>query len=271
MHPHPPVEPPADMLQPPDVEAYILKSLPLYINTLNIYKKMVHRELKDRRSIIQLKSVSKIYKMGKENLIVLDSVNLDIEEGEFVAIMGPSGSGKSTLANVIGGLDRINSGNIIVDNQELDKLNDKKLSEYRNKKIGFVFQAFNLIPTFTAQENVTLPLILTGESSKIRKQRAIECLRIVGLENRINHKPNELSGGERQRVSIARALVNEPKIIIADEPTGNLDSKKSSEIISILKKLNTDPGITLIIITHDPNVAHEADRVLNIQDGKISR
>jgi len=232
---------------------------------------MVHREGKDERKIIQLKSVSKIYKMGKENLIALDSINLDIEEGEFVAIMGPSGSGKSTLANVIGGLDKINSGYITVDDQELNKLNDKKLSEYRNKKIGFVFQAFNLIPTFTAQENVTLPLILTGVSSKIRKQRAYECLKMVGLENRVEHKPNELSGGERQRVSIARALVNEPKIIIADEPTGNLDSKKSAEIISILKKLNANSKITLIVITHDSNVAHEADRILNMQDGKISR
>jgi putative ABC transport system ATP-binding protein len=231
----------------------------------------VHREGKDQRSVIQLKSVSKIYKMGKENLIALDSVNLDIEEGEFVAIMGPSGSGKSTLANVIGGLDKINSGTIIVDGEELNKLNDKNLSAYRNKKIGFVFQAFNLIPTFTAWENVTLPLIITGVSSKIRKQKASECLKIVGLDNRSDHKPNELSGGERQRVSIARALVNEPKIIIADEPTGNLDSKKSAEIISILKKLNANSNITLIVITHDPNVAHEADRILHMQDGKISR
>jgi len=232
---------------------------------------MVHKEGKDRQVIIQLRSVSRIYKMGKENLTALDNVNLDIGEGEFVAIMGPSGSGKSTLANIIGGLDKINSGTVLFDNQELNKLNDKKLSEYRNKKVGFVFQAFNLIPTFTAQENVMLPLILIGVSSRIRRQKAIECLKMVGLENRIEHKPNELSGGERQRVSIARALVNEPRIIIADEPTGNLDSKKSAEIISILKKLNNDSKITLIVITHDPNVAHEADRVLSMQDGKILR
>jgi putative ABC transport system ATP-binding protein len=230
---------------------------------------MVRKDNKTERSVIQLKSVSKIYKMGKENLIVLDSVNLDVQEGEFVAIMGPSGSGKSTLANVIGGLDKINSGTITVDSQELNKLNDRMLSDYRNKKIGFVFQAFNLIPTFTAQENVMLPLILAGVSSKIRKQKAYDCLKIVGLESRI--EPNELSGGERQRVSIARALVNEPKIIIADEPTGNLDSKKSAEIIAILKKLNADSKITVIIITHDPTVAREADRILNMQDGKISR
>lgn len=232
---------------------------------------MVRREGKDKRTIIQLKSVSRIYRMGKENITALDNVNLDIDEGEFVAIMGPSGSGKSTLANVIGGLDKINSGTIIFDDQELNRLNDKKLSEYRNKKIGFVFQAFNLIPTFTAQENVTLPLILTGVSPKVRRQKAYECLKLVGLENRVTHKPNELSGGERQRVSIARALVNEPKIIIADEPTGNLDSKKSAEIISILKKLNSTSKITILVITHDPTVAREADRILNMQDGKISR
>jgi putative ABC transport system ATP-binding protein len=231
---------------------------------------MVRKEGKEQ-DIIQLKSVSRIYKMGKENVIALDSVNLDIEDGEFVAIMGPSGSGKSTLANVIGGLDKINSGTIIVDGEELSKLNDRHLSAYRNKKIGFVFQAFNLIPTFTAQENVTLPLIITGVPAKIRRQKAYECLKMVGLENRAGHKPSELSGGERQRVSIARALVNEPKIIIADEPTGNLDSKKSAEIISVLKKLNTSQKITILVITHDPDVAREADRTLRMQDGKISR
>lgn len=232
---------------------------------------MVLTNNKNQQVIIQLKSVSKIYKMGKENLIVLDNITLDILEGEFVAIMGPSGSGKSTLANAIGGLDIIDSGKIIVDGEELSELDDKELSLYRNEKVGFVFQAFNLIPTFTAVENVMLPLILTGVSSKIRKEKAEECLKIVGLENRVNHKPNELSGGERQRVSIARALVNQPKIIIADEPTGNLDSKKSSEIISILKNLNVNSKITLLVITHDPNVANEADRILNMQDGKLSR
>jgi putative ABC transport system ATP-binding protein len=220
--------------------------------------------------MIQLKSVYKTYKMGKEYVSALDGVTLEVHDGEFVAIMGPSGSGKSTLANVIGGLDKINSGTITVDGEELNRLSDSALSSYRNKKIGFVFQSFNLIPTFTAQENVTLPLILTGVSSRVRKEKAYTCLKIVGLENRLDHKPNELSGGERQRVSIARALVNEPKIIIADEPTGNLDSKKSAEIISLLKKLNAESKITLIVITHDINVAKQADRILNMKDGKIS-
>jgi len=207
--------------------------------------------------------------MGKENIAALDDINLDIKQGEFVAIIGPSGSGKSTLANVIGGLDKPNRGMIIVDNEEINKLNDKKLSNYRNKKIGFVFQSFNLLPTYTALENVMLPLILSSQPSKLRKQKALECLKAVGLENRTNHKPDQLSGGERQRVSIARALVNNPQIIIADEPTGNLDSKKSAEIVSLLKNLNRDSGITIIVITHDQNVAREADRILQMQDGKI--
>ncbi len=232
---------------------------------------MVQQDNKTKRIIVKLKSVSRIYNLGNENLAALNEINLNIMSGEFIAIRGPSGSGKSTLANVIGGLDKSYSGTIIVDNEEINKLNDRKLSEYRNKKIGFIFQTFNLIPTFTALENVMLPLILSGVSPKIRKQRAYECLRKVGLANRINHKPNELSGGERQRVSIARALVNNPEIIIADEPTGNLDSKRSAEIIDILKKLNTHLKITLIVITHDPTIANKADRILNMHDGRISR
>lgn len=222
-------------------------------------------------SAIQLKSVSKNYIMGKENVTALDNITLDIKDGEFIAIMGPSGSGKSTFANVIGGLDKPSSGSIIVDGDEITKLNDNLLSKYRNKKIGFVFQAFNLLPTYTALENVMIPLIITGESSEIRKQKALECLKEVGLGERVNHKPSELSGGERQRVSIARALVNNPEIIIADEPTGNLDSKKSEEIVSLLKNLNRKKKITLIIITHDPSVAKEADKILKMCDGKIGR
>ncbi len=222
-------------------------------------------------SIIQLKGVSRTYVMGKETLAALDSVNLDIKEGEFLAIMGPSGSGKSTFANIIGGLDKPSAGTIIVDGEEINKLNDRKLSKYRNKKIGFVFQSFNLLPTYTALENVMVPLILSGESSKIRRQKAEDCLKSVGLDGRMDHKPNQLSGGERQRVSIARALVNDPQIIIADEPTGNLDSKKSEEIVALLKNMNRKKKITLIVITHDPNVAHEADRVVQMHDGKIGR
>jgi putative ABC transport system ATP-binding protein len=221
--------------------------------------------------MIQLKSVSKIYKMGGENLAALDGVSLDIKDGEFVAIMGPSGSGKSTLANAIGGLDKPSAGTVKVDGQELNKLSDAELSYYRNKKIGFVFQTFNLLSNLTALENVMIPLIVAGVSSKARKQKAQECLTAVGLENRANHKPNQLSGGERQRVSIARALVNDPVILIADEPTGNLDSKKSAEVVSLLKKINRQKRITLIVITHDPSIAREADRVLQMRDGKVGR
>jgi putative ABC transport system ATP-binding protein len=222
-------------------------------------------------SLIQLKSVSRIYVMGKEKVAALDDVSLEIKDGEFIALMGPSGSGKSTFANVIGGLDKPSSGSVLIDGEEINKLSDRKLSAYRNKKVGFVFQSFNLLPVYTALENVMIPLILTGESSKVRKQRAYECLEDVGLENRADHKPNQLSGGERQRVSIARALVNNPQIIIADEPTGNLDSKKSEEIVALLKNLNRKKKITLIVITHDPNVAREADRTLHMRDGNIGR
>jgi len=222
-------------------------------------------------SQIQLKSVSKNYVMGKETIAALDDVSIDIKEGEFVAIMGPSGSGKSTFANILGGLDKPSSGSVLVDGQEINRLNDRLLSAYRNKKIGFVFQTFNLLPNYTALENVMIPLIITGESSAIRRAKASICLKEVGLEGRATHKPNQLSGGERQRVSIARALVNDPQIIIADEPTGNLDSSRSEEIVSLLKALNRKKKLTLIVITHDPNVAREADRTLHMKDGKIGR
>jgi putative ABC transport system ATP-binding protein len=224
-----------------------------------------------KEELIQLKAVVKTYRMGGETLAVLNGVNLDIKEGEFVAIMGPSGSGKSTLANVIGGLDRPTSGSIRVDGEDLDSLNDRSLSAYRNKKIGFIFQSFNLLPNFTALENVMIPLILAGVSSGDRKKKALDYLKVVGLENRSHHKPTQLSGGERQRVCIARALINDPKIIIADEPTGNLDSKKTTEIISLLKILNQEEKMTLLVITHDPTVAHEAHRILKLYDGKIMR
>ncbi len=222
-------------------------------------------------SIIQLKSVSRTYVMGKETIPALDDVSLDIKDGEFLAIMGPSGSGKSTFANVIGGLDKPTSGDVLVDGECINKLNDKHISNYRNKKVGFVFQSFCLLPTYTAIENVMIPLILTGERSSIRKQKAYECLKEVGLENRADHKPYQLSGGERQRVSIARALINQPQIIIADEPTGNLDTKKSEEIVSLLKELNRKKKITVIVITHDPSVARQADRTLHMRDGKIGK
>ncbi|OGY21489.1 MAG: ABC transporter ATP-binding protein [Candidatus Woykebacteria bacterium GWB1_45_5] len=218
--------------------------------------------------MIELKDVTKTYKMGDELIYALNNVSLRISDGEFVALVGPSGSGKSTLANVIGGLDAPTAGEVIVDNESLRKASDKKLSAYRNKKVGFVFQTFNLQPYYTALENTMLPLLF-AKGVKHKKEKAIECLRAVGLENRMKHKPNELSGGERQRVSIARALVNDPEIIIADEPTGNLDSAKSAEIVDLLKALNREKKITVVIITHDPNIARQAHRILTILDGKV--
>ncbi len=219
--------------------------------------------------MIKLKKVSKIYELGGEKINALDRVNLDIDDGDFIAITGPSGSGKSTLANIIGGLDTPDEGEVFVDDQNLAQANDKTLSHYRNKMVGFVFQNFNLQPNYTALENVMVPLVFAKTKLSDRKKRATECLKAVGLGDRMNHRPSQLSGGQRQRVCIARALANNPKIIIADEPTGNLDSKKSAEIVDILKHLNKELGVTIIIITHDPNVATEAKRKLTITDGKI--
>ena len=219
--------------------------------------------------MIELKNVSKVYELGGEKIFALDHVNLQVEKGEFIAIMGPSGSGKSTLANVIGGLDVPDEGEVLADGVDIVKMSDSVLSNYRNKKIGFIFQSFNLQPTYTALENVMIPLLFAGVSLSERKKRALECLKSVGLEDRVSHRPGELSGGQRQRVCIARALANNPEMIIADEPTGNLDSKKGAEIIDLLKQLNKEAGITLIVITHDVSVAREAKKILNIKDGKI--
>ena len=219
-------------------------------------------------SIIQLSSVTKTYHLGDEVLNALDNIDLNIETGEFVAITGPSGSGKSTLANIIGGLDRPTSGTVTVDGQDLSHVRDAKLSAYRNRHIGFVFQSFNLQGTQTAVENVMLPLIFARMKSKARKARAIECLQAVGLGDRLKHRPAQLSGGQRQRVAIARALAAQPSIIIADEPTGNLDQARGAEIMKLLQDLHKQ-GITLIVITHDPNVARQAGRIIQIQDGHV--
>jgi len=219
--------------------------------------------------MIELQKVTKIYELGGEKIFALDDVSLTINDGDFIAIVGPSGSGKSTLANIVGGLDVPDSGEVLVDGQNIVYLNDKELSFFRNKKIGFIFQTFNLQSTYTALENVMIPLVFSGISLRIRKKRASDCLKAVGLENRMNHKPSELSGGQRQRVCIARALANNPQVIIADEPTGNLDSKKGEEIVDLLKNLNEQTGATLIIITHDESVAKQAKKILVIKDGKI--
>lgn len=220
-------------------------------------------------ALIELSGVTKTYKLGDEVFNALDDVSLHINAGEFVAITGPSGSGKSTLANIIGGLDTPDKGTVLVDGEDLSKVSDGKLSAYRNKHIGFVFQSFNLQPNYTSVENVMMPLVFGHVGSRERKERAIACLKAVGLGDRLKHMPNQLSGGQRQRVSIARALANEPSIIIADEPTGNLDSARGDEIMDLLKDLNKK-GITLIVITHDQNIAKQADRVLTIHDGKMT-
>ena len=207
--------------------------------------------------------------LGGETFNALNDVSLEVDAGEFVAITGPSGSGKSTLANIIGGLDAPSAGSVTVDGVALSHVGDKALSEYRNRHIGFVFQSFNLQAHETTLENVCMPLVLARMKRKERIVRATECLQAVGLGGRLKHKPTELSGGQRQRVAIARALAVKPSIIIADEPTGNLDSSRGGEIMQLLRKLNKD-GITLIIITHDATIAAQADRVVTIKDGHLT-
>ena len=208
--------------------------------------------------------------MGEETINALAGVTLEISPGEFVSIVGPSGSGKSTLLHIIGGLDSPTKGNIIVDGQDLSQASDSQLSSYRNKKVGFVFQTFNLQPTYTALENVALPLVFARVPSGKRNQIAREALDTVGLGDRVRHKPSELSGGERQRVGVARALVNNPKILLADEPTGNLDSKARERIMELLTRLNKERGLTLVLVTHDLESARNANRMLQMHDGKLT-
>jgi putative ABC transport system ATP-binding protein len=220
-------------------------------------------------AVIQLKNVTKTYKLGDEVLNALDSVDFAVQQGEFIAIVGPSGSGKSTLANIIGGLDKPTSGEVLVDGENMAKYRDARLSAYRNTHIGFVFQSFNLQATQTALENVAMPLVFAKMRPKARKARAKECLEAVGLGDRLKHRPTQLSGGQRQRVAIARALAAKPNVIIADEPTGNLDSARGEEIMALLKDLNKQ-GITLVIITHDATIARQAGRIVQIRDGHLS-
>ena len=218
--------------------------------------------------LIEIRNITKIYEMGEEKLFALKGVDLDIEKNEYLAIMGPSGSGKSTLMNIIGCLDTPTSGDYILNGKDVHDMDDDELAGIRNKEIGFVFQTFNLLPRSDALHNVELPLIYSGVSRAERIRKAEESLASVGLSDRMKHKPNELSGGQRQRVSVARALVNNPSIILADEPTGNLDTKTGEEIMALMAELNKK-GNTIIMVTHEEDIAKHAHRIVKIRDGLI--
>jgi putative ABC transport system ATP-binding protein len=220
------------------------------------------------RNIIHLDSIIKNYFPGSEVVEALRSISLEIAKNEYVTIMGPSGSGKSTLMNIIGCLDTLSSGTYVLNGTDVSKLIDNQLAEIRNKEIGFVFQTFNLLPRYSALENVMLPLVYAGTPKAERFERAIAALTNVGLTDRMKHKPNELSGGQRQRVSIARAMVNNPAIILADEPTGNLDSKTSEDIMQLFSEIHQG-GNTIILVTHEENIARHANRIIRLLDGRI--
>ncbi len=218
--------------------------------------------------MIRIEGLSKVYKSGSIEVEALKSINVQINKGEFVGIMGPSGSGKSTFMNIIGCLDRATSGLYILDDKRIEDMADNLLAGVRNQKIGFVFQSFNLLPRMTALKNVELPMVYARVSAKDRRERAMQALERVGLTDRVHHRPNELSGGQRQRVAIARALVNNPAIILADEPTGNLDSKSGYEVMEIFKELNRE-GATIIIVTHEPEIASQTKRIISFRDGEV--
>ena len=221
-------------------------------------------------SLIEVQSVNKTYKRGEETLVVLDGLSLEVEKGDFLALMGPSGSGKSTLLNLIGGLDTPTSGQIVVNEQHLETMNASALSTWRANNVGFIFQFYNLLPVLTAHKNVEIPLLLTGLSGSQRKEHVSTALNVVGLSDRGGHKPNELSGGQQQRVAIARALVSDPDILVCDEPTGDLDRNTATEILDLLQILNRDHGKTILMVTHDPVAADSAKRTLHLDKGKLT-
>jgi putative ABC transport system ATP-binding protein len=219
--------------------------------------------------IVRVEHLSKQYGSGETAVKALDDINFSVEKGEFVAIIGPSGSGKSTLLHMLGGVDRPSSGKVLIDNTDIYDLNESQLAIFRRRQIGLVYQFYNLIPVLSVEENITLPLLLDGQ--KIDNKQLGDIVKTLDLENRLNHLPNQLSGGQQQRVSIGRALINNPAIMLADEPTGNLDSKNSSEIIELLKMFNKTFKQTLLIITHDERIALQADRIIAIEDGRITK
>lgn len=228
----------------------------------------MEEESKQRREIIRISGLKKIYKMGNQQVNALNGADLVIRENEYVAIMGPSGSGKSTMMNILGCLDTPTEWCYILNGTDVSKMEDSQLAEVRNKEIGFVFQSFNLLPRYTALENTALPLIYAGFSKEEREEKARKALETVGLGERISHRPSELSGGQRQRVAIARALINNPSIILADEPTGNLDTKTSVDIMNLFEQIHNN-GNTVIVVTHEEDIARYAKRIIRLRDGKI--
>jgi putative ABC transport system ATP-binding protein len=219
--------------------------------------------------MIQIDQLTKVFIMGENEIHALDNVSFSIDKGEMVAIMGPSGSGKSTLMSIIGCLDVPTSGSYILDDSSVENMTDTQLADVRNKKIGFIFQQFNLLSRTSALDNVLLPLAYTGMGGKASREKALKSLEMVGLQDRVDHHPSELSGGQQQRVAIARALVNDPAILLADEPTGALDSKTGAEIIGLFQSLHKDFGQTVILVTHDPFIAHHTERIIRLADGQI--
>jgi len=220
--------------------------------------------------LIRVENLTKIYRLGSVNFPALNGVDLEVDEGEFTSIVGPSGSGKSTLLNMLGALDRPTSGHVFIEGSDLFRRNENELAKFRNRKLGFIFQAHNLLMRTPVLANVALPAVIAGESRAKRTRRARELLESMGLGDKVARKPTELSGGEQQRVAVARALMNEPLIVLGDEPTGNLDSKTGAEIVALMKRINEERGTVFILVTHNPEVANETERVIHLRDGRIS-
>jgi putative ABC transport system ATP-binding protein len=225
----------------------------------------------DNADIVMVEDVWKVYDTGAVKVEALRGLNLTVKRGEMIAVMGPSGCGKTTLLNCVSGLDDLSKGRVLVEGQDLAKMSDDRKSEFRARRMGFIFQAYNLLPVLSAQENVELPLLLAGVPEREARVQAVDALKMVGLEEWKSHKPSELSGGQQQRVTIARALVNKPAIVWADEPTGNLDSENSQEIIKLLRNLNKEYGLTLVLVSHDSSIAQQTDRIVHMRNGQIER